>query len=267
MEVNRWEALKVHCAVALCGWGRGEGGTGRQGDADEEAYQINTTIDRRIIVIRLKGALALTIVLTVAGCGKKEAADTSNTHTATDSATTGVTQGSTETLTPPPVPSPGSAPTEKGGMHSENIFARMALIDSVEIDAAKLALVKTKNAEIRKFANMMVADHGKMKSEGAALASRLVIAPVLMPDDPAPAQLGAMMKQLQSAPDDKSFDMIYADQMAISHQKALEFLRQAATTTGDDSLRAFIRKGEPVVQMHLDNARRMMTKLGAPVSQ
>lgn len=224
---------------------------------------IHTTIRLEEIVNRFKAALVFTIVLTAAGCGKKgDESAMNNSGSASDTATVSTNAGTDTGTAPPPAPVP-AAPT----MSDENIFAKMGMTDSLEIVAAKLALTKTKSADVKEFANMMIKEHGKMKSEGAALASRLGITPAPMPDDPSASQMGAMMQQLQSAPDDKTFDRSYVDQMVISHQQTLDFLTAASSAAKNDSLRVFIEKGRPVVQMHLTHAQGMTGKVGAPVSQ
>ena len=214
-----------------------------------------------------KVALAFTLAVAMVGCGKKnDSAMENNTGTGTgtgDSAAMGANSNTGTTPPPPPPPAPNVP-----AMTDENIFAKMGMTDSVEIAAAKMALTKTKSADVKEFANMMVNEHGKMKTGGTALAKSLGITPMPMPDDPGAAQMAAMMQQLGSVPDAEAFDRMYVDQMVMSHQATLDFLGRAATEAKNDSLRAFIQKGQPVVQMHLQHAQDLRGKLAsAPVSK
>ncbi len=137
----------------------------------------------------------------------------------------------------------------------------------MEIAMARLALSRTKNADVKEYANMMITEHGRMKSEGAELAARLGIVPAPAADDPSATQADGMIEQLQITTDTDAFDRMYINQMVISHQQTIDFLNRAATTTRNDSLRAFIEKGRPVVQMHLQHAQDMMGKVGGAVDR
>lgn len=210
-------------------------------------------------------SLAFTLAVAMAGCGGKKGDNAAGDHNGIGSGDSVGMSMNTGTTPPPPATPP---PTVGPGISDENIFAKMGMTDSMEIAAAKLALTKTKNAGVKEFATMMVTEHGKMKSEGAALATRLGITPMPMPDDPGPAQMTAMMEQLNAAPEGETFDRLYTDQMVMSHQQTLDFLTRAATEAKNDSLRAFIEKGRPVVQMHLQHAQDMVSKLvAAPVTK
>lgn len=49
--------------------------------------------------------------------------------------------------------------------------------NSIDIELAKFAQTRTRNAEVRKFAATMIADHGAVNAQAAALAGRLGVDP------------------------------------------------------------------------------------------
>ena len=50
---------------------------------------------------------------------------------------------------------------EVTGMSQKNVVDHLITADSIEIQTAQLAASRTKNANVRDFANMLVADHQK----------------------------------------------------------------------------------------------------------
>src|SRR5688572_18645525 len=121
--------------------------------------------------------LALALGLATAGRGKGGDDPAQNGTAGGSGDTTGT--ATTGANTTPPASTPPATPPP-ATMSDANIFARMGMTDSMEIEMGKVALSKAKSGDVKTFAQMMVTGHGKMKSEGAALASRLGITPAPM---------------------------------------------------------------------------------------
>src|SRR3569833_3456216 len=106
---------------------------------------------RHSFALLLIGALALT-----PACKKKNA-ETSSTTTGSGSAV-----AETPPAAPTPAP-PGSAAEPAapaaGALTDPQIAAIVVAANQVDIDAGNLAIKKTKNAEVKKFAQLMGTDH------------------------------------------------------------------------------------------------------------
>ncbi len=121
-----------------------------------------------------------------------------------------------------------------------------------EVALGKLALTKTSNASIKKFAQMMVDDHGKANDELKGIAKKKNIT---LPD--------AVDTDHQKKMDDldkkhgRDFDKAYVDAMIDGHKKTLDLMNKEAKDGKDADLKAFAAKVAPTVQMHLDAIKKI----------
>ncbi|HWZ04819.1 MAG TPA: DUF4142 domain-containing protein [Mucilaginibacter sp.] len=115
-----------------------------------------------------------------------------------------------------------------------------------EIELSKLAQQKSADAQIKKFAAMMVKDHSAAGESLMAIAKKENITlPVAMDADH------------QKKYDDMSkltgtdFDKAYVNAMVDDHKGALGLMQDEAKNGKDPALVAFAGKTAPVVQLHL----------------
>lgn len=122
-----------------------------------------------------------------------------------------------------------------------------------EVDAGKMALEKSQNAEVKKFAQQMVDDHGKALGEVQALATAKN---VTLPDGP-----GAMAKTKATAlkaPSGNLFDKEYAKRAGVGdHESTVKLLQKIQKDGKDSDLKALASKMLPTVEQHLDMAKRL----------
>ena len=146
----------------------------------------------------------------------------------------------------------GAAPQTEAGP----FVASATQAGLMEIEAARLALEKSGNADVRGFATRMIAEHGKANEELKAIATRKGI--------PVPATLDAehtkMLKPLRDA-SAKAFDKAYATRMVADHAAAVE-LFQANVVHPDSELAAFAGKTLPQLQEHKRLADNLRANLG-----
>jgi putative membrane protein len=127
-----------------------------------------------------------------------------------------------------------------------------------EIAAAKIAASRSKNADIKAFARMMVADHTAMDKEMAPL----IKAAGQTPADKLDQRRQGFIDNLNSAtPGD--FDKVYIDQQVAGHQEALDLVNGYAKDGSDAGLKDGASKAAPKVQMHLDKAKAIHAKLSS----
>jgi putative membrane protein len=125
------------------------------------------------------------------------------------------------------------------------VFVQKAAQDGMtEIELGKVALAKSQNAEVREFAQRMVADHGKANQELAALARQKGIE--------APKKLDAehqSMVQMFEGKDGPAFDNEYSRHMNMDHIKAIS-LFEAASKSSDADFAGFAKKTLPTLKEH-----------------
>src|SRR5262245_63433336 len=62
-------------------------------------------------------------------------------------------------------------------INDAQIASIVVTANQVDIDAGKLAATKGSNAEVKKFANLMVADHTGVNKQAVALVTKLKVTP------------------------------------------------------------------------------------------
>ncbi|WP_420142352.1 DUF4142 domain-containing protein [Sphingomonas sp.] len=129
-----------------------------------------------------------------------------------------------------------------------------AISDMYEIEASKIALDKSKSADVKAFAQMMIKDHtattAKLK---ATLASANVQAtPPTALDD----RRQGLIDNLKSA-SAADFDKVYLDQQTAAHQEALTVMKSYADDGDTPALKTLAAETAPKIQMHYDAVRKL----------
>jgi putative membrane protein len=131
-----------------------------------------------------------------------------------------------------------------------------------EVDAGKMALEKSQNAEVKKFAQQMVDEHGSALADVQALARAKN---VTLPDG-----AGAMAKTKATALKALSgnlFDKEYAKRSAVGdHESTLKLLQKIQKDSKDGDLKALAAKMQPTVEHHLMMAKELAASAAAAKS-
>jgi putative membrane protein len=141
---------------------------------------------------------------------------------------------------------------------SQKFVTRAAESNFAEISTSQLALSKTQNPEVRKFAQQMIDDHTQANSQLAQLAkTKNLKVPV---DTDLMHRTAAKLLGTKSG---ESFDTAYVKQMDKDHQKAVELFQAASSSNGvDQDLRAMAGKLLPILQHHHEMVAQLESKQG-----
>ena len=122
-----------------------------------------------------------------------------------------------------------------------------------EVSGGNLALKKSKNTEVQKFAKMMVEDHGKSVQKLKALAQKKNVE---LPSEPNFMQKGSLM--LLGTYSTKSFDQSYSENIGVeAHEKTVELFEEAIKTSADADIKQYATEGLPKVKHHLEMAKKL----------
>jgi putative membrane protein len=198
--------------------------------------------------------------LSLAACNRNQAgnsamADTNTTgaaNTATPGQSGPVNAAQDVTSTAVGQTSAATAGSVDTGAFVENA-ARSGLY---EIDAANIALKRSKDPDVRAFANMMVTDHTRLDKDMTPVALKANQTP---PKDLDQRRKG-LLDNLKSA-SDADFDKTYMDQQVSAHQEALTLMKGYADHGSDAGLKAAAAKAVPVLEKHLDRAKAAQDKV------
>jgi putative membrane protein len=145
---------------------------------------------------------------------------------------------------------PSAAPLDK----ADTAFLKHAAEAGLaEVEAARLAIDKGVNTQVKGFAQQMSDDHTRMHAELRTLATAKG---VRLPIEPS---LGQRTKiKLLSAADGGSFDRKYANALGVkAHEDALRLFQKAANNATDPQVKDFALKAVPQLQHHLEMAREL----------
>lgn len=122
-----------------------------------------------------------------------------------------------------------------------------------EVSGGNLALKKSKNSEVQKFAKMMVQDHSKSGQKLKTLAQKKNVE---LPTEPNFMQKGSLM--LLNTYDTKSFDQSYSENIGVeAHEKTVELYEEAIKSAEDAEIKQYATEGLPTVKHHLEIARKL----------
>lgn len=125
--------------------------------------------------------------------------------------------------------------------------------DLYEIQSSQLAAQRARRADVREFAQMMIADHNRttqLVMDAARSDGLSPPPPTLLP------RHRQMLRQLQRA-QGRAFDQLYLTQQQAAHQEALTLHRNRARMRGGANLTRVAASAVPIVQGHLRHVRRL----------
>jgi putative membrane protein len=174
------------------------------------------------------------------------------------SGTTGPSEPSASS--PMPAASPETAAPAPSPLSDAQIVQIVVLANTAEVDQAKIAQRKAKNARVKKFAAMMVSDHNKAKQK----ATKLGVEPAestLSTELTAESQ--SMLSALEgAAPAD--FDRKYIDSQVDAHKKVLSTVNERLLPAASDpKLKSLLEEIRTTVDAHLTEAEKIQGELAS----
>ena len=147
-------------------------------------------------------------------------------------------------------------------VNDAQIAAIVVTANQVDIDAGKLAASTSKNADVKKFAQLMVTDHTGVNQQAVALVTRLKVTPE---DNETSRSLKAggeknvaTLKPLKGA----AFDKAYVDHEVAYHQAVLDAVDKTLIPNAkNEELKALLVKVRPAFVAHLDHAKQLASTL------
>jgi putative membrane protein len=148
------------------------------------------------------------------------------------------------------------------GPNDAQIAAIVVTANQVDIDAGTLAAARTRNAEVKAFAQRMVTDHTGVNQSAVELVTRLKVTPE---DNPTSQSLKAggeknvaTLKALHGA----AFNRAYVDHEVAYHQQVLDAVDQVLIPNAQNAdLKALLVKVRPAFVAHLEHAKQIQATL------
>ena len=124
-----------------------------------------------------------------------------------------------------------------------------------EIDAGRLALAKSTNDPVKKFARHMIDDHTQANSDLKAVCDKKGITLPASADEDHRKDL-TRMADLKGV----DFDRSYAAAMVSDHKKAIELFEDLLKKGKDPDVRTYAEKTLPTLRKHLTMAEQLNWK-------
>lgn len=221
---------------------------------------------QRFIVSRLLGIGAISFMLAAApvhaqstqSSGSRASQSTAANSADARNETTANTSGASEQRNSTTMNSSGASENRAGNLASEDqeMMQDIAHANLAEIEVGKLALEKSQNEQVRKFAQRLIDDHTAAMKELQKLAQSKNAELPTETD----IQHKAIATALQAL-SGETFDNQFIQRVGVGdHQRTHELLQKTQKSAKDKDLRAYAQKTMKVVGQHLATAKKMEIK-------
>jgi putative membrane protein len=138
----------------------------------------------------------------------------------------------------------------------QNFMIKATQANLSEIDAARLAMQKSDNSDVRDYAHMIQSEHTNALDNLTNLMKDTGVAP---PRAIPPEAQGDIDKMRElSGPD---FDREFINMMVADHQKAVTMFREEIGTAQNSDVKKYAEDVLPKLEMHLEKAQHLQSNL------
>lgn len=141
---------------------------------------------------------------------------------------------------------------------SKKFLAESAQDGIAEIRICKLALQKSQNADVKKFAQRMITDHTRMDNEIKALAQKKGLT---LPTDPTIKQ--RLTYDTVSVLSGHLFDREFMSHNVSDHETDVKDFKEQIDQGNDPDVKAFAAQGLKTLQTHLQLSKEVEQKVKA----
>ena len=169
-----------------------------------------------------------------------------------------------ETTTTSTTTTPETTQTASATPSDAEIAATVVAANDTDIENGKLALEKSKNADVKQFANEMIAAHTQLNQQGSALLTKLGVTPADNPTSTSIRTGGESSRATLKGLSGADFDKAYVNAEVDLHQSVLDQLDNTLIPSAQNAeLKSLLEQARPTISAHLDHAKSLKTKLGA----
>jgi putative membrane protein len=140
---------------------------------------------------------------------------------------------------------------------AQDFVDKAAIGGTFEVESSQLAIKMSKDPDVKKFADMMIADHGKANAELEALVKEQGLTMPAKLDE----KHAALIEELRKA--GAQFDAPYVKAQLDGHAETVKMFQQYADNSDNKALQTFAVKTLPTLKMHLDMVEQLGDRVGA----
>jgi putative membrane protein len=140
-------------------------------------------------------------------------------------------------------------------------FAMFDNVNSTEISAAGIALMKASSAQVKNFATRLVSDHRALLHESRTMSQQAGIHPQAPSDSSLMKAEAHLLDTLRTAPSGAAFDQLFVAEQIRVHTRVIQSLRAAARNVRSPELEKILGNALPILEAHLRAAQRLQRQL------
>ena len=163
-------------------------------------------------------------------------------------------------------PAPTAEPAGEEQLTDANIVALLDEANAADSAAGALAVTKASSKGVKDFAKLMMSEHHALRNQGQQLAKQLGVTPEPPVNDPVKPLAESETAALKAAAKGAEFDRTDIDQEVKAHEAVLDLAEKAHGSAQNEQLKALIEKAKPVIEKHLDQAKKLQDELGQPTA-
>ncbi len=153
--------------------------------------------------------------------------------------------------------------TTAAGISDANIVAIVSVADGLDIDYGKIALSKSKNKQVREFAQRMVTDHTAVQKGAGDLAAKLGVTPEANETSKGLTDGGINVKAQLNKLKGKDFDKYYIDNEVAYHTLVVSATENTLIPGAqNEELKATLVSVLPLFKKHLEHAQQIQAAFG-----
>jgi putative membrane protein len=139
--------------------------------------------------------------------------------------------------------------------HDQSFVQQAAIGGLAEVQEGQIAVSRGKAADVKLFGQRMVDEHTSNNKALMALAEQKRVTVPTAPDAKHASALAALQKESGAA-----FDRAYITGQVSGHEEMASLMQSEIQSGSDSDLKAFAEKTLPVIQEHLQMAKRLQVK-------
>lgn len=157
---------------------------------------------------------------------------------------------------------PAKANAQGAGPSDPQIVGIVVAADNIDIDYAKLAISKTKDKQVRDFAQQMMTDHSSVQKSVNELAAKLNVSPEDSETSNSLKSQAQQMTQKLQGLRGKAFDRAYIDNEVAYHQAVINATKTVLIPSAQNAqLKSALQGAEPLFEGHLQHAERVQSAI------
>lgn len=156
----------------------------------------------------------------------------------------------------------GAAPAHQPGLSDAQIAHIAYTAGQLDVAAARQALERSRNADVRAFAETMARDHQAVNEQALALLQRLGVTPEAHATSAALTDQAEQEARRLAELDGPAFDRAYAEREAAYHAAVNEALRGTLIPAAHNpELKALLEAGLSLFSAHQEHAEALARQL------